>query len=167
MRAAHAVRVVGFAGVMQTGWYILFHLLGLGCIAADVAIIGSIGQFDLGWTGWLAIGFYWWLAVGVAMGWKRFVGRPVTLVILGFYVMATLLLIGMGFSKKMSSASLLLAFAPLAAALVGRIILDIIAHRTKPKAEPVAAVPAGPPPKGPVAAPTVHKPGSLHDTLFR
>jgi hypothetical protein len=142
---------------MKPGWYILLHLLGLGCIAADIAIIATLGQADLSWVGWVAIGFYWWLGVGVAFGWLRFVGQPLSLIILGVYVMATLLLLGIGFSPQLSSPSLLLAFAPLATALIGRIILDIVAHRRKPKAQvPVA----------PAAAAAPAKPGSLHDSLF-
>ena len=42
---------------------ILFHLLGLACIAADVAIIATLGQQDLSWAGWVAIAFYWIFAV--------------------------------------------------------------------------------------------------------
>jgi hypothetical protein len=143
--------------MLRLFWFILFHLLGLACIAADVAIIGSIGLFGVEWTGWLAIGFYWWVAVGVAMGWKRFVGRPVTLVILGFYMLASLLLLGLSFSQKLGGASLLLAFAPLATALVGRIILDIVLHARKPKAEGTPAAANTPAPA---------KSGSLHDSLF-
>lgn len=153
--------------MLRISWFVLFHLLGLSCIAADIAIIATMGQPDLSWTGWVGVGFCWWVAVGLAMGWKRLVGRPVTLMIFGLYVMATLLLIGMGFSQKMGSPTLLLAFAPMAVALVGRIILDIIGRGKKPKDAAVATKPAVSAPSGPVAAPTVHKPGSLHDTLFR
>ena len=52
-------------------------------------------------------------------------------------------LLGIGFSQKMGAPSLLLAFAPLATALVGRIILDIIAARKAPKPKP--AMPPSPP----------------------
>ncbi len=139
---------------MQTGWYILFHLLGLGCLAADIAIMATIGQLDLGWTGWFGVGFCWWVAVGLAMGWKRLVGRPVTLMIFGFYMMATLLLLGVGFSQKMGQPTLLLAFAPMVVALIGRIILDIIAGRRKPKEI------------APAKTPAPAKPGSMHDSIF-
>jgi hypothetical protein len=135
---------------MKPAWYIIFHLLGLGCIAVDIAIIATMGQFDLAWTGWVGVGFYWWLGVGIAFGWLRFVGQPLSLIILGFYVMATLALLGMGFSPKLSSPSLLLAFAPLATALIGRIILDIVAHRKR------VAAPTPPP-----------QPRTTHDTLFK
>lgn len=135
---------------MKPGWYIIFHLLGLGCIAADIAIIATLGQMNLAWTGWVAVGFYWWVAVGVAMGWKRFVGQPVTLMIFGLYVMATLALLGMAFAPSLSAPSLLLAFAPLATALIGRIVLDIIAHRKR------VAAPTPPP-----------QPRTTHDTLFK
>ena len=135
---------------MKLGWFILFHLMGVACIAADVAIIATLGQYDLSWTGWLGVGFYWMFALGVAMGWKRFVGRPVTVIILGFYVMASLMLLGLGFSPKLGQPTLLLAFAPLATALIGRIILDILGARKAP------------PPPMPAAPPRA----TTHDTLF-
>lgn len=141
---------------MQTGWYILFHILGLGCIAADIAIIAGVGQVDLSWTGWFGVGFCWWVAVGLAMGWKRLVGRPVTLMIFGFYMMATLLLLGVGFSPKMGQPTLLLAFAPMVVALIGRIILDIIAGPKKPAASAPAKA----------ASPAPAKPASMHDSIF-
>lgn len=134
---------------MKLGWFILFHLMGVACIAADIAIIATLGQYDLAWTGWLGVGFYWMFALGVAMGWKRFVGRPVTVIILGFYVMASLMLLGLGFAPQMGQPTLLLAFAPLATSLLGRIVLDIVAS-TKKKAAP---------PAGTAKATT-------HDTLF-
>lgn len=137
--------------MLRLAWTILLHLLGLGCIAADIAIIATLGQHDLSWTGWLAVGFYWALAVGLAMGWQRIVGQPLKLIVLGFYVMATLMLLGLGFSTAMAPPTLLLAFAPLATALVGRIILDIVTHaRRKPMPTPDTA-------------PTKR---TTHDTLF-
>ncbi|MEQ1608577.1 MAG: hypothetical protein ABL956_06370 [Hyphomonadaceae bacterium] len=134
---------------MKLGWFILFHLMGVACIAADIAIIATLGQYDLAWMGWLGVGFYWMFALGVAMGWKRFVGRPVTVIILGFYVMASLMLLGLGFAPQLGQATLLLAFAPLATALLGRIVLDIVASTKKKPAPPSAAAKA-----------------TTHDTLF-
>lgn len=134
---------------MKLGWFILFHLMGVACIAADIAIIATLGQHDIAWTGWLGVCFYWMFALGVAMGWKRFVGRPVTVIILGFYVMASLVLLGLGFAPQLGQATLLLAFAPLATALLGRIVLDIVASTKKKPAPPSAAAKA-----------------TTHDTLF-
>ncbi|MDP3494960.1 MAG: hypothetical protein Q8R82_17745 [Hyphomonadaceae bacterium] len=135
---------------MKLAWAILLHLMGIGCIAADIAIIATLGRYDLAWTGWLAVGFYWMLALGLAMGWQRLIGRPLSVIVLGFYVMATLMLLGLGFSPNMGQPTLLLAFAPLATALLGRIILDIIASRkSKPAAKPSAPTKA-----------------TTHDTLF-
>ena len=128
---------------MKLASVILYHLLGVACIAADIAIIATLGQHDLSWMGWIAIAFYWIFAVRLAMGWKRLFGRPLRLILVGFYVMASLMLLGIGFSQKMGAPSLLLAFAPLATALVGRIILDIIAARKAPKPKP--AMPPSPP----------------------
>lgn len=130
---------------------ILFHLLGLACVAADVAIIATLGQQDLSWAGWIAIAFYWIFAVRLAMGWKRLFGRPLKLILVGFYVMASLMLLGIGFAQQMGAPSMLLAFAPLAVALVGRIVLDIVDARKHPKAK---AMPP-PPPKT-----------TTHDQLF-
>jgi len=114
--------------------------------------MATLGQYDMSWAGWIAIAFYWIFAVRLAMGWKRLFGRPLRLILVGFYVMASLMLLGIGFTQKMGAPSLLLAFAPLATALVGRIILDIIAARKAPKAKPVM----------PPAPPKV----TTHDSLF-
>jgi hypothetical protein len=131
---------------------ILFHLLGVACIAADVAIIATLGQQDLSWAGWIAIAFYWIFAVRLAMGWKRLTGRPLRLILVGFYVMGSLMLLGIGFAQKMGAPSMLLAFAPLAVGLIGRVIIDLVQARKRPKAKPVT-----PPP--PTKATT-------HDQLF-
>lgn len=122
---------------------ILFHLLGLACVVADVAIMATLGQQDLGWAGWIAIAFYWLFAVRLAMGWKRLFGRPMKLILSGFYVMASLMLLGIGFARDMGAPSMLLAFAPLAVALVGRIVLDVVEARKRPRAKPV--LPPSPP----------------------
>jgi len=137
---------------MKLASVILYHLLGVACIVADIAIIATLGQHDLTWAGWIAIAFYWIFAVRLAMGWKRLFGRPLRLILIGFYVMASLMLLGIGFSQKMGAPSLLLAFAPLATALIGRIILDIVAARKAPK--PAPAMPPSPPK------------ATTHDTLF-
>lgn len=128
---------------MKLASVILYHLLGVACVAADIAIMATLGQYEMSWAGWIAIAFYWIFAVRLAMGWKRLFGRPLRLILIGFYVMASLMLLGIGFSQKMGAPSLLLAFAPLATALVGRIILDIMAARKAPKPKP--AMPASPP----------------------
>lgn len=131
---------------------ILFHLLGVACIAADVAIIATLGQQDLSWAGWIAIAFYWIFAVRLAMGWKRLTGRPLRLILVGFYVMGSLMLLGIGFAQNMGAPSMLLAFAPLAVGLIGRVIIDVVQARKRSKAKPVT-----PPP--PAKATT-------HDQLF-
>ncbi len=123
---------------MKLASTILFHLLGLACVAADVAIIATLGQQDLTWAGWIAVAFYWVFAVRLAMGWKRLLGRPLKLMLVGFYVMASLMLLGIGFAQQMGAPSMLLAFAPLAVALVGRIVLDVMEARKRPKPLPPA-----------------------------
>ena len=128
---------------MKLASVILYHLLGIACVVADIAIMATLGQQDLSWAGWIAIAFYWIFAVRLAMGWKRLFGRPLRLILIGFYVMASLMLLGIGFSQKMGAPSMLLAFAPLATALIGRIILDIIEARKAPKTK--TALPPSPP----------------------
>ena len=90
---------------MKTASVILYHLLGVACIAADIAIMATLGQQDLGWMGWIAIAFYWIFAVRLAMGWKRLFGRPLRLILVGFYVMASLMLLAIGFTQKMGAPS--------------------------------------------------------------
>lgn len=121
---------------------ILFHLLGVACAAADVAIMATLGSQDLSWAGWIAIAFYWIFAVRLAMGWKRLTGRPLRLILVGFYVMASLMLLGVGFAQTMGLPSMLLAFAPLGVALIGRIVIDIVQHSRKPKEK--SKLPASP-----------------------
>lgn len=141
---------------MALAWHVIFHLLGLACIAADVVILAEVGDGGVAWSGWFGITFCWWVAVGFAKGWKRLVGRPVTLMIFGGYVLATLLLMGIAFSPRMGLPSLILAFAPMAVALAGRIILDVMAGpgRADPEVRP----------DGPSAS--APKPAPLHDSLF-
>ena len=88
---------------MKTASVILYHLLGVACIAADIAIMATLGQQDLSWMGWVAIAFYWIFAVRLAMGWKRLFGRPLRLILVGFYVMASLMLLGIGFTLGTST----------------------------------------------------------------
>lgn len=121
---------------------ILFHLLGVACIAADIAIIATLGQQDLSWAGWIAIAFYWIFAVRIAMGWKRLTGRPLRLIIVGFYVMGSLMLLGIGFARAMGAPSMLLAFVPLATALIGRVAIDVVQARRRPKAKPLMPAPS-------------------------
>jgi hypothetical protein len=80
------------------------------------------------------------------MGWQRLVGQPLTLIVLGFYVMATLALLGLGFSPVLGQPTLLLALAPLLVGLLGRFILDILARRSDPRRE--KAPPPNKPPSG-------------------
>lgn len=122
---------------------LLFHLLGLTCIVADVAIMATLGQQDLSWAGWIGIAFYWIFAVRLAMGWKRLTGQPLRLILAGFYVMASMMLLGIGFAQTMGAPSMLLAFAPLGVAFIGRIVIDIVQARKRPKEKP--KLPPSPP----------------------
>lgn len=155
---------------MKLGWTIIVHLLGLGCIGSAILIIAMLGQGNFEWTGWFAIAFYWMLAVGFAMGWLRLVGQPLTVIALGFYVMASLLLMGVGFSAKIGQPTLLLAFAPMATAFAGRIILEIIwklAGKKKAEPKPESRKPASQRSATPKPASAAQPRRTVHDTLFQ
>lgn len=123
---------------MKLAWTLLLHLLGLACIAADIAVIATMGQFasfvpgwlPLNWMGWLAVGFFWMLALGVATCWLRILRQPVLLIMIGFYVMGALALIGFGFSTDLTRPSLLVAAGPLALAIVLRIAFSTGRRKT-------------------------------------
>ena len=83
---------------MKTAYHIVMHLLGLGCIAVCLAIVGSKGDLDLHWSGWIAVAFFVLMSVGIVCGWFPWRGRPLRVLVKGFYVMSALALIGFGFA---------------------------------------------------------------------
>jgi peptidoglycan/LPS O-acetylase OafA/YrhL len=114
---------------MKTAYHILVHLLGVGCIAACIAIVATMGSLDIHWSGWLAIGFFALLALGIVLGWFPWRGKPLRVVLKGFYTMSAIALIGFGF--KMDDPwrpELWMVLAALAAAVVVRIGLKVVFH---------------------------------------
>lgn len=114
---------------MKTAYHILVHLLGVGCIAACIAIVATMGGLDIHWSGWLAIGFFALLALGIVLGWFPWRGKPLRVVLKGFYTMSAIALIGFGF--KMDDPwrpELWMVLAALAAAVIVRIALKVVFH---------------------------------------
>jgi hypothetical protein len=114
---------------MKLAYHILTHLFGLGCIAACIAIVATMGSLDIHWSGWIAIAFFGMLALGILAGWFPWRGRPLQIMVKGFYVMSAVALIGFGFTlKDPLRPQLWMVVAALGGAIVLRIILKIIFH---------------------------------------
>jgi hypothetical protein len=107
---------------MKLGYHIILHLLGIGCIAACLVIVGSKGDIDLYWSGWVAVAFFAMLALGILCGWFPWRGQPLRVLLKGVYVMSALALVGFGFSMDdPARPQLWMVLAPVAAAVVLRI----------------------------------------------
>lgn len=128
---------------MKTVYHILVHLLGVACIAACIAIVATMGSLDIHWSGWLAVAFFGMLALGILAGWFPWRGRPLRVLVKGFYVMSALALIGFGFTMSDPwRPQLWMVLAGLGVALVIRIILKIVFHlRDEGEDEPVPPAP--------------------------
>lgn len=114
---------------MKVAYHAILHLFGLGCIAACIAIVASMGEVDIHWSGWIAVGFFAMLALGIVCGWFPWRGKPMRIMLKGFYVMSALALIGFGFKlNDPLRAELWMVLAGLGAAIVVRIILKVIFH---------------------------------------
>lgn len=114
---------------MKVAYHILTHLLGIACIAACIAIVATMGALDIHWSGWLAVAFFAMLALGILAGWFPWRGRPLRVLVKGFYVMSALALIGFGFTMSDPlRPQLWMVLAGLGVALVIRIILKIVFH---------------------------------------
>lgn len=85
---------------MKIAYHILTHLFGLGCIAACIAIVSSMGALDIHWSGWLGVAYFTMSVIGILVGWFPWRGRPLQVMIKGFYTMSALAMIGFGFSLK-------------------------------------------------------------------
>jgi peptidoglycan/LPS O-acetylase OafA/YrhL len=110
-------------GTLKVVYHIALHVLGLGCVAACIAIVGTMGALDIHWTGWIAVAFLGLLAIGIAVGWFPWRGKPLRVLLKGFYVMSAVALIGFGFSMQdPMRPQLWMVLAPLAAAIVVRIV---------------------------------------------
>lgn len=141
---------------MKPAYHFLVHLLGLGCVAACLAIVGTMGSLDIHWAGWIAVGFLGLLAVGIVAGWFPWRGRPLRMLIKGVYVMSAIALIGFGFSMKdPMRPQLWMVLGPVAAAIALRLLIRAVtrkagdggkAPRPPPKPPELALFGAGKPP---------------------
>ncbi len=114
---------------MKILYHLLTHLLGLGSIAACIAIVATMGSLDIHWSGWIAIGFFGMLALGILAGWFPWRGRPLQIMIKGFYVMSAVALIGFGFTLSDPwRPQLWMVVAALGGAILIRIVLKVIFH---------------------------------------
>jgi len=124
---------------MKTAYHVVVHLLGLGCVAACIAIVATMGGLDLHWVGWVAVAFFAFLALGILVGLFPWRGRPLRVLIKGFYVMSALALIGFGFSMEDPlRPHPWMILAGLAAAIVLRIAVRLAMRRrtTEPDIAP-------------------------------
>ena len=150
---------------MKAAYHTLVHLLGLGCVAACLAIVGTMGELDIHWAGWIAVGLLGVLAVGIVAGWFPWSGKPLRMLIKGVYVMSAIALIGFGFSMRdPARPQLWMVLVPLAAAMVLRLIVRSVmqsrrvvsrAARPLPLPPEMAPIGTGTPPDM-----TPYRPGS-------
>jgi peptidoglycan/LPS O-acetylase OafA/YrhL len=142
---------------LKAAYHTLVHLLGLGCVAACLAIVGTMGALDIHWAGWIAVGLLGLLAVGIVAGWFPWSGKPLRMLIKGVYVMSAIALIGFGFSiKDPMRPQLWMVLVPLAAAIVLRLLVRGVmrgqgeankAPRALPKPPELAIMGRGKPPE--------------------
>jgi peptidoglycan/LPS O-acetylase OafA/YrhL len=111
---------------LRVVYHIVLHLLGLGCVSACIAIVGTMGALDIHWTGWVAVAFLGLLSIGIVLGWFPWRGKPLRVLLKGFYVMSAVALIGFGFSMQdPMRPQLWMVLAPLAAAIVVRAVIRV------------------------------------------
>ena len=124
---------------MKIAYHVLTHLFGLGCIAACFAIVYSMGEVDIHWSGWIAISYFAMLALGIVAGWFPWRGKPLQVLVKSVYVMSALALIGFGFSMSDPlRPQLWMVLAALGGAIVLRVILKVIFHLRDDGDPPVA-----------------------------
>lgn len=112
---------------MKVAYHVILHLLGLGCVAACIAIVGTMGALDIHWTGWVAVAFLGLLAMGIVVGWFPWRGKPLRVLLKGFYVMSAVALIGFGFSMQdPMRPQLWMVLVPLAVAIVVRVAVRLV-----------------------------------------
>ena len=115
---------------MKVAYQILLHVLGVGCIAACIAIVATMGSLDIHWSGWVAVAFFVVLALGILLGWFPWRGKPLLVLIKGFYVMSALALVGFGFTMSDPwRPQLWMVLAPVIAAVVARIVIVLMRSR--------------------------------------
>ncbi len=115
---------------MKVAYQILLHVLGVGCVAACIAIVATMGSLDIHWSGWVAVGFFVVLALGILLGWFPWRGKPLLVLVKGFYVMSALALVGFGFTMSDPwRPQLWMVLAPVIAAIVARIVIVLMRSR--------------------------------------
>jgi len=115
---------------LKVAYQILLHVLGVGCIAACIAIVATMGSLDIHWSGWVAVAFFVVLALGILLGWFPWRGKPLLVLIKGFYVMSALALVGFGFTMSDPwRPQLWMVLAPVIAAVVARIVIVLMRSR--------------------------------------
>jgi hypothetical protein len=115
---------------LKVAYQILLHVLGVGCIAACIAIVATMGSLDIHWSGWVAVAFCLVLALGILLGWFPWRGKPLLVLVKGFYVMSALALVGFGFTMSDPwRPQLWMVLAPVIAAVVARIVIVLMRSR--------------------------------------
>ena len=115
---------------MKVAYQILLHVLGFGCIAACIAIVATMGSLDIHWSGWVAVAYFVVLALGILLGWFPWRGKPLLVLVKGFYVMSALALVGFGFTMSDPwRPQLWMVLAPVVAAIVARILIVLMRSR--------------------------------------
>jgi hypothetical protein len=115
---------------LKVAYQILLHVLGVGCIAACIAIVATMGSLDIHRSGWVAVGFFVVLALGILLGWFPWRGKPLLVLVKGFYVMSALALVGFGFTMSDPwRPQLWMVLAPVIAAIVARIVIVLMRSR--------------------------------------
>ena len=128
---------------MKVVYHIVLHLLGLGFVAACIAIVGTMGALDIHWVGWFAVAFLGLLAVGIVLGWFPWRGKPLRMLLKGFYLMSALALIGFGFAMDDPlKPEWWMVLAPLGIAIVLRVAIRIATRGRDRHVESPAAVQA-------------------------
>lgn len=114
---------------MKRAYHLLLHLMGLGCIAACLAIVISKGALNIHGVGWGAVAYFVLLSLGILCGWFPWRGKPLRVLVKGVYTMSALALIGFGFKLDDPwRPELWMVLAMPAAAIVVRIVLKVIFH---------------------------------------
>ncbi len=114
---------------LKLAYHILMHLFGVGCIAACITIVATMGSLDIHWSGWIAVAFFAMLAVGIALGWFPWRGKPMRVMLKGWYVMSALALVGFGFTMSDPwRPQLWMVLTPVVAAIVGRLVFNAVTH---------------------------------------
>lgn len=132
------------AGALKPLYHIVLHLLGLGCVAACIAIVGTMGALDIHWTGWVAVAFLGLLSIGIVLGWFPWRGKPLRVLLKGFYLMSALALIGFGFTMDDPlKPEWWTVLAPLAAAIVLRVAIRLLMRTRDRDVVSTAAAQAG------------------------